>query len=144
MKILTITSPHLGYWATLKYLEGLRFPLSKAYSVYQQTSRLEFESCYIYMGLVYIFISVWYKTTQLKKITYVNVNRVKRAYCDYVYMLVCPILCVLLVLDLDKIDEYNFKYLNSEVRLIFKFFKFFFFFFASHSWISQSQNEIHH
>lgn len=43
---------------------------------------------------------------------YVNVNRVKRAYCDYVYMLVCTTLCVLLV-DLDKIDEYDFKYLNS-------------------------------
>lgn len=64
------------------------------------------------MGLVHIFISVWYKIMQLKKIMYVNVNRVKRAYCDYVYMLVCTTLCVLLV-DLDKIDEYDFKYLNS-------------------------------
>lgn len=60
---------------------------------------------------------------QLKKIMYVNVNSVKCAYCDYLYMLVCTILCVLLV-DLDKIDQNNFKYLNFVKCVLFIYFKF--------------------
>lgn len=53
---------------------------------------LEFEFCWLHLhgGSKYFYIHVVKnkQTMQLKKIMYVNVNRVKHAYCEYVYKLV--------------------------------------------------------
>ena len=138
MKILTNTSPTFGFielhWNIWKAWD---FHWAKHTWVYQQTSRLKFWIL-LHLHGANIYISVWYKNNAIKK-DYVC----KCELCQVCILWLCVhvsmhyIVCVLLV-DLDKIDENNFKYLNF-LKCVF-----YFYFFFRQPLMTQSHNEMHH